>query len=203
MPKIIDNIQNFLNSELSSALDISYKADFCVGYFNLRGWKEVVNKIDQFEGVENAQCRVLVGMQKQPQIILQEYFSSIDEDGIDNQRALKIKKDFAQEFKNQLIIGVPTNSDESSLRKLAKQIKENKVVVKLFVKHNLHAKLYLAYREDKFNPLIGFLGSSNLTLSGLAKQGELNVDVLEQDAAVKLEKWFNDRWNDRDRKSVV
>ncbi|MBZ0182183.1 MAG: hypothetical protein K8F60_06970 [Melioribacteraceae bacterium] len=197
MPKIIDNIQNFLNSELSSALDISYKADFCVGYFNLRGWKEVVNKIDKFEGGENSQCRVLVGMQKQPQIILQEYFSSIDEDGIDNQRALKIKKDFAQEFKNQLIIGVPTNSDESSLRKLAKQIKENKVVVKLFVKHNLHAKLYLAYREDKFNPLIGFLGSSNLTLSGLAKQGELNVDVLEQDAAVKLEKWFNDRWNDR------
>lgn len=43
----------------------------------------------------------------------------------------------------------------------------------------------------------GFVGSSNLTLSGLAKQGELNVDVLEQDAAIKLAEWFDDRWNDR------
>ena len=31
----------------------------------------------------------------------------------------------------------------------------------------------------------------------MAKQGELNVDVLEQDAAYKLCKWFEDRWNDR------
>jgi len=152
MPKIIDNINNILTSELNSALDISYKADFCVGYFNLRGWKEVVDKIDKFKGGDNSNCRVLIGMQKQPKEILQEYFSSIDQDGIDNQKAILIKKDFAQEFKDQLIIGIPTNNDESSLRKLAKQLKEKKVIVKLFLKHPLHAKLYLAYRDDKFNP---------------------------------------------------
>jgi hypothetical protein len=31
------------------------------------------------------------------------------------------------------------------------------------------------------NPAIGFLGSSNLTLAGLSRQGELNVDVMDHD----------------------
>lgn len=36
-----------------------------------------------------------------------------------------------------------------------------------------------------------------MTLSGLSKQGELNVDVLDHDAANKLANWFEDRWEDR------
>src|SRR5690606_37849174 len=40
-------------------------------------------------------------------------------------------------------------------------------------------------------------GSSNLTLSGLSLQGELNVDVLDKDASNKLSKWFNDRRDDK------
>jgi hypothetical protein len=60
----------------------------------------------------------------------------------------------------------------------------------------LHGKLYLLFRNDPFNPIIGYLGSSNLTLAGLSAQGELNVDVLDSDASQKLSKWFEDRWND-------
>lgn len=44
---------------------------------------------------------------------------------------------------------------------------------------------------------MGYLGSSNLTLSGLSRQGELNVDVLDHDACENLAHWFEDRWNDR------
>jgi hypothetical protein len=46
MPKIIDNINESLSPHLKTALGISYRSDFCVGYFNLRGWKEVVNEIE-------------------------------------------------------------------------------------------------------------------------------------------------------------
>jgi SNF2 family DNA or RNA helicase len=31
----------------------------------------------------------------------------------------------------------------------------------------------------------------------LSKQGELNVDVLDQDACKKLQQWFEDRWSDQ------
>ena len=48
------------------------------------------------------------------------------------------------------------------------------------------------YRNDPINPITGYIGSSNLTLSGLKHQGELNVDVLDHDAAKKLAKWWEE-----------
>jgi hypothetical protein len=86
----------------------------------------------------------------------------------------------AEQLRQQLTIGAPTNADEQTLRQLAAQLRAGKVVVKLFLRHSLHAKLYLLYRDDPINPIVGYLGSSNLTFAGLAGQGELNVDVLDQ-----------------------
>ena len=190
MPRIFDNIENHLLRALNQTLELSYKSDFCVGYFNLRGWKEVADKIDKYGGEENNQCRLLIGMQRLPRDLIYDYFSLDEEEIIDNKKASEIRKKLAEEFKEQLTIGIPTDADEAALRKLSKQIKSKKVIVKLFLKHPLHAKLYLLYREDKINPIIGYLGSSNLTLSGLIKQGELNIDVLDDLTTEKLAKWF-------------
>jgi superfamily II DNA or RNA helicase len=204
MPKIYDNIENQLSSGLSDTLKLSKRGDFCVGYFNLRGWHEVADRIDSLTGMpvtENNDpfhryCRLLVGMQKLPSEILRESFLRDDTYIIDQAEMLKLKKKLAYEFKEQLTIGTPTERDEIYLRKLSKQLKEKKVVVKLHLRHPLHAKLYLAYSDDARVPVIGFLGSSNLTLAGLSWQGELNIDVMDQDAAAKLARWFDDRWND-------
>ncbi|MBL7775600.1 MAG: hypothetical protein JNK89_06325, partial [Saprospiraceae bacterium] len=58
------------------------------------------------------------------------------------------------------------------------------------------AKLYQVYRDDHQLPAYAFIGSSNLTFSGLSYQGELNVDVTDEDANRKLARWFLDRWED-------
>jgi len=205
MPKIYDNINNHLTKGLNETLELSHRSDFCVGYFNLRGWKEVAAKIDTLSGAIVTEgsdevhriCRLLVGMQKMPVDILKDYFSKDDEHIIDQAEAVKLKKRLAQEFKDQLTIGTPTEPDERALRQLSQQMKDKKVVVKLHLRYTLHAKLYLAYSADKRVPVVGFLGSSNLTLAGLARQGELNIDVMDQDAANKLAVWFDDRWKDR------
>lgn len=197
MPTIFDNIEKHFDQALKNTLAVSYRSDFCVGYFNLRGWKEVADYIDRWNGTEDNRCRLLVGMQKLPQELIMDFFSIRDDEMMDNQKALIIKKELAQNFKDQLTIGIPTEQDEIGLRKLSKQIKQKKVVVKLFLKHQLHAKLYLLFRNDEINPIIGYLGSSNLTLAGILKQGELNIDVLDCDASQKLADWFKDRWNER------
>jgi superfamily II DNA or RNA helicase len=198
MPRIFDNIDLELLSALQETLAVAHRSDFCVGYFNLRGWKQLDSYVENWPGGDENCCRVLVGMQKLPDEELRSALSIAKQAGeIDNQTALRLKKKLAEEFRNQLTIGIPTNHDEQALRRLAAQIKANKVVVKTFLRHHLHAKLYLLFRNDPINPIIGYLGSSNLTFAGLSSQGELNVDVLDHDACNKLVRWFEDRWNDK------
>ena len=198
MPRIFDNIDLPLLPALENTLKISQRADFCVGYFNLRGWRKIDRLVDEWAGGDGSCVRLLVGMQRLPQDELRDAFSLVSgQDDLDQQAVLSLKRRMAEDFREQLIFGAPSNADEQGLRLLSAQIKAKKVVVKLFLRNTLHAKLYLCHRTDPNNPTIGFVGSSNLTLSGLSKQGELNVDVLDQDACEKLQKWFDDRWNDR------
>lgn len=200
MPRIFDNIsqEQILLPALQDTIQVAQRADFCVGYLNLRGWKSIADHIEHWSGDEDNRVRVLVGMQRRPEEEFREAMQQFnDTERIDNATANRLRKRLAEEFRDQLTVGAPSNQDEQALRQLADQLRSGKVVVKLFLKHKLHAKLYLLHREDHFNPVIGYLGSSNLTFSGLSGQGELNIDVMDGDAAQKLVDWFEDRWQDR------
>ena len=198
MPRIFDNIALELLPSLRDTLQISQRSDFCVGYFNLRGWKAIDDLVEKWPGGDGQQCRLLVGMQRLAQEELRAAYSLLpQENEISQQAVIRLKRRLAEEFRAQLTIGAPNDADEAGLRRLSAQLKAGKVVVKLFLRHTLHAKLYLCFRPDPNNPITGFLGSSNLTLAGLSHQGELNVDVLDQDATEKLSSWFENRWKDR------
>ena len=199
MPRIYDNLapDSSLLPALQETLGLSSRADFCVGYFNLRGWGGLAPYVDDWSN-DDGPCRVLIGMQRLPHEGLRDALSLVDRpSGMDNQTAHRLRVQLAEQLRQQLTIGAPTNADERTLRRLAAQLRAKKVVVKLFLRHPLHAKLYLLFRNDPINPIVGYLGSSNLTFAGLSAQGELNVDVLDHDAALKLKGWFEDRWSDR------
>lgn len=134
MPTIYDNINTHLNRGLIETLNLSKRTDFCVGYFNLRGWKEVAEQIEKLPGdlisekdtEVHSICRLLVGMQKMPVELLRESFSHDEKHLMDQAEAVKLKKRLAREFKEQLTIGAPTEADERALRKLSQQLKEKK-----------------------------------------------------------------------------
>ena len=198
MSRIFDNIQQDLLGALRSSLSVSKRADFCVGYLNLRGWQAVDDLVQPWNPQNGQVCRVLVGMQRPPHDEIRALYSQTPDEGlIDNATASRLKMQFASHLREQITLGIPTGQDEAGLRRLARQLRSGQVIVKLFLPYPLHAKLYLLFRDDVNNPITGFVGSSNLTLAGLSKHGELNVDVLDHLGTQHLSKWFDARWADR------
>ena len=198
MARIFDNIEQNLLDALKATLTVSKRADFCVGYLNLRGWQSIDVEITPWDPQQGQICRVLVGMQRPPQEEIRElYHLGESATLIDNATATRLKRQFAAHLREQIVLGIPTGKDEAGLRRLARQLRAGQVIVKLFLPYPLHAKLYLLFRDDVNNPITSFVGSSNLTLAGLSRHGELNVDVLDHLGTEKLSKWFDARWGDR------
>ena len=131
-------------------------------------------------------------------IILERSLSQEDEEvfQIDREKAQRLKEEAIDNLKKQLMQGVPSNEDEQGLRRLSQQLRDKKVCIKCFTRHPLHAKLYLTFNDKDFAKKIGFVGSSNLTFAGLEGQGELNIDVLDQQSCATLATWFDEKWND-------
>ena len=206
MARIYDNIDAKFAEGLQGIItNVGVKrVDFCVGYFNLRGWNLVVDQIDTLIGdyvYENdkrlfRKCRLLVGMHRPAEeLIRQLYTEKILPDA---NYVSQCKLEIARDFRRQLQLGLPTKQDEFTLRRLSAQMKDDKVCVKLYLRESLHAKLYLAHRpDDNFNKIQAIMGSSNLTYSGLTMQGELNAEFGDSDSAEKLSRWFDDRWEDK------
>ena len=206
MARIYDNIESKFAEGLQGIItNIGVKrVDFCVGYFNLRGWNIVVDQIDSLTGdyiYENDErvfrkCRLLIGMHRPSEEIIRQLYT--EQPLPDANYVSQCKLAISRDFRRQLQLGFPTKQDEFTLRRLSEQMKDEKVCVKLYLREPLHAKLYLAYRpDDNFNKIQAIMGSSNLTYSGLTRQGELNAEFGDSDSAEKLACWFDERWEDK------
>jgi superfamily II DNA or RNA helicase len=186
------------------------RVDYCIGYFNLRGWNQIADEIDTLPGdkIEELDeyqqyvnktryCRLLIGMHRPDEDLIRELYSCREIEPLDSEQLLRYKLKIAAEFKRQLMLGSPTNVDEQTLLHLADQLRSGKVCVKLYLRRPLHAKLYLAYRDDDTSPRPTIMGSSNLTYGGLLGQGELDTQISDKDNTKKLADWFESHWNDQ------
>lgn len=206
MARIYDNIESKFAEGLQGIVtNVGVKrVDFCVGYFNLRGWGLVVDQVDMltgdyvYEGDKRLfrKCRLLIGMHRPAEELIRQLYT--EQPLPDANYVSQCRLEVARNFRRQLQLGIPTKQDEFTLRRLSEQMKDEKVCVKLYLREPLHAKLYLAYRpDDNFNKIQAIMGSSNLTYSGLTRQGELNAEFGDSDSAEKLARWFDDQWENK------
>lgn len=105
MPRIFDNIDLSLLPALQQTLDVADRADFSVGYFNLRGWRQLHDNVDRWTGGDGHCCRLLVGMQRLPEDELRERLGMVHRDEEpDLQTAARLRRQLAAEFRHQLTI---------------------------------------------------------------------------------------------------
>jgi hypothetical protein len=97
---IYDNISgDNLAAAIKSTLKGAKGADFCIGYFNPRGWDLPLESVDalpggqtdeRFEDDTSYKACVLMGMQKRPQEDLEDYYA-LRKKEISNEKAVKPK----------------------------------------------------------------------------------------------------------------
>lgn len=204
--KLFDNINLELGPHLLETLKVSQRMDVAVGYFNLRGWsvfdEHVRPKLDEPGAAPTTTVRILIGMvaadpQRQALDDLQGQVDGTVAHDADGEAARNRKTQLLEQLRIQLMRGLPTKNDRATLRSLRDQLAAGTVQVKVHTRRPLHGKTYICHREDLNTPIIGFVGSSNLTPSGLFRNLELNVDVKDDVAAIALADWFEKRWDDK------
>ncbi|WP_193311418.1 helicase-related protein [Georgenia satyanarayanai] len=211
MTRIFDNIHNQLGTHLQATLQEFDRLDVAVGYFNLRGWSafdDLVREKVEPGGGGKPVARILIGMvtggpQQEALDSLQSEVDDAPSHEADNTAARARRDQLLEQLRVQLMRGLPTAADRSTLRSLRDLLAEGKVEVKVFTRRPLHGKTYVFHRQDLNTPIIGFVGSSNLTAPGLTSNLELNVDVVDSAASADLAQWFEDRWNDRFSRPVT
>lgn len=78
MSRIFDNIKLPLLDTLRATLTVSRRADFCIGYLNLRGWQAIDDLISAWNPAAGQVCRVMVGMQRPPQDDIRALYRQAD-----------------------------------------------------------------------------------------------------------------------------
>lgn len=89
---------------------------------------------------------------------------------------------------------LPTQKDK--LLKFINQLRLGEVELRFTIASNIHAKLYLIYQQESKIATTAFLGSSNLTYSGLEHRlGELNARFDSPEDCQELQQWFDKQWS--------
>ncbi len=210
MSDIIDNRDRHLADQIRTNLDSSTAAHFAVGYFFLSGFTAIADKLPHIKHL-----RLLIGNTTNRQTIEQiaQGYQQVEliKDRLEAQTYPKehekqtIFANNSEQVRSQLELLEQSDESETLVKNLAEMIEEKRLEVKVYTKGVLHAKAYIFDYGDIFDNKgkkldrpeqgIAIVGSSNLTLSGLNNNTELNVVIHGNDNHQQLTNWFDELWN--------
>ncbi|MCX5805625.1 MAG: phospholipase D-like domain-containing protein [Proteobacteria bacterium] len=189
---IIDNRHEKLANHINRILLSTESAWFAVGYFFLSGLTSIVEKLDRVRVL-----RLLIGNTTNRENLeqLAEGYRRLElvTEAVDAERYPKrteTKRMAAETAKNiraSVELMDQTDDGEMLVKTLVRMIEDKKLKVKVYTKGRLHAKAHIfdygKVFDESGKPVechekgISGVGSSNLTLSGVIHNTELNVIV--------------------------
>ena len=200
---IFDNREKKLIDAIKKELASSKSADFVVGWFFLTGLRELKNEIDNLE-----KLRILAGSRTnrataEIMLLSEQYEQAVKKELEDIQYPSEndIKKilDYeAEAVVKHISMIKPTEENIEFIKWFWEKLREGKIEVRIYPKETLHAKLYLIHPNKKRAGL-AFVGSSNLSISGISLNTELNVLLPEKGDYEFLSQWFENLWKDSER----
>jgi superfamily II DNA/RNA helicase len=209
---IIDNRYEKLVDNINRMLDSTELARFAVGYFFLSGLESIANRLDDVK-----ELRLLIGNTTNRETLeqLAEGYRRLEmvQDALEAQAYPKrtemgrMAAETAVNIRATVEQMDQTDRSELLVKTLVRMIEEKRLKVRVYTKGRLHAKAYIF---DYYGTLLGYagkpverheqgiaiVGSSNLTLSGVSHNTELNVIVQGNDNHAVLVQWFDELWNE-------
>src|SRR5271165_2380624 len=198
---IIDNRERKLAASIKPLLGESERAKFAVGYFFISGFKLVADELEKI-----TELRLLIGNVSDSQTIeqLAETRSAVDLLAQTRKREFASQKDLekalaqaGEAVRRRIELLSQTDEDERLINLLVLLIERKRFVIRVYTKSRLHAKAYIFdYKSGRYDKGMAIVGSSNLSLSGLTDNTELNVEVRGNGNHEQLTNWFNGLWDE-------
>ncbi len=200
---IIDNRNEKLVEHINVILDSTEKARFAVGYFFLSGFQSIAKELQHAK-----ELRLLIGNTTNRETLeqLAEGYRRLEQvaEAAEAQAYPKrterrqMGADTVENIIESVELMDQTDESEALIKTLAKMIAEKRLLARVYTKGRLHAKAYIFdYDGDgRYEKGIAVVGSSNLTLSGVSHNTELNVVVQGNANHAELCRWFDELWDE-------
>src|SRR5712692_3432196 len=208
---IIDNRNEKLVDHINRILASTEAARFAVGYFFLSGLESIAERL---AGVK--ELRLLIGNTTNSKTLeqLAEGYRRLElvaetaeaQSYPKRTEARQMASETAENIRSSVELMDQTDEGEVLVKTLVRMIEEKQLKVRIYTKGRMHAKAYIfdygtVFDErgkpvDRHEKGIAVVGSSNLTLSGVTHNTELNVVVQGNDNHAELVRWFEDLWKE-------
>lgn len=208
---IIDNRNEKLVDHINRILASTEAARFAVGYFFLSGLESIAERLKTVK-----ELRLLIGNTTNRETLeqLAEGYQRLElvRDAAEAQaypkrsEAKRMAEETAANIRSGVEMMDQTDEGEALVKTLACLIEEQRLKVRVYTKGRMHAKAYIFDYGNIFDAVgkpmerhekgIAIVGSSNLTLSGVTHNTELNVVVQGNDNHAELVRWFEALWEE-------
>jgi phosphatidylserine/phosphatidylglycerophosphate/cardiolipin synthase-like enzyme len=208
---IIDNRNDRLVDQIRTILGSTDAARFAVGYFFLSGFTPLADRLAHVKDL-----KLLIGNTTNRETLEQiaEGYKRLElvREAAEAQAyrkdvaAKRMAAETAANIRAAVEVMDQTDEAEQIVKTLARMIEEKRLLVRIYTKGRLHAKAYIfdyGPSYDLFGNLrtkleegLAIVGSSNLTLSGISHNTELNVVVHGNGNHAELVRWFDELWDD-------